>query len=251
MSEQINGPVYLIAGACGGLGNEVAQRLTARGASLSLVGRNAGDLSCLSEKFGAHHCVADVADFAQMDAAFASTMERFGRIDGAVCTTGSLLLKPAHITSATDWQSIVSANLTAAFAVIRAASKVMSQSGGSIALVSSVAARVGMANHDALSAVKAGVEGLVRSSAASYARHNIRINCVAPGIMETNLTRKVLSNDSVKAGVLQMYPLSRVGQPAEVARVIDWLLSEDSAWVTGQSIAVDGGLSSIRTASRA
>lgn len=250
MSESNAKPVYLVVGACGGLGTAVAERLQSRGADLVLVGREETALTSLAEKLGTQKFVADASDFGQVDAACQATVEQFGRLDGAVCATGSLLLKPAHITSAADWQALVAANLTAAFALVRSAAKVMAKSGGSIVLVSSVAAKTGMSNHDGLSAVKAGVEGLVRSAAASYSRQNIRVNCVAPGIMETNLTRKVVSNSALLSGVLQLYPLARVGQPTEIAGVIDWLLSQESSWVTGQSLSVDGGLSSIRTIAR-
>lgn len=250
MSESTGKPVYLVVGACGGLGTAVAYRLHGRGADLALVGRDEVVLDTLAQRLGAEKFVADASDFSQVDSAVQATVERFGRLDGAVCTTGSLLLKPAHITTALDWQALIAANLTAAFTVVRSASKVMAKSGGSIVLVSSVAAKVGMSNHDGLSAVKAGVEGLVRSAAASYSRQNIRVNCVAPGIMETNLTRKVVTNPTLLNGVLQLYPLARVGQPTEIARVIDWLLSDESSWVTGQSLSVDGGLSSVRTIAR-
>jgi NAD(P)-dependent dehydrogenase (short-subunit alcohol dehydrogenase family) len=159
---------------------------------------------------------------------------------------GSLLLKPAHLISEEEWDATVITNLKSAFAVVRAAAITMGQKGGSIALLSSAAARVGLANHDAISAAKAGIEGLALAAAATYALKGIRVNCVAPGMTYTPLTAKFLQNEVTAKASAGMHASGRIGEPNEIASAIEWLLDPEQAWVTGQVIGVDGGLSRIR-----
>ena len=118
--------------------------------------------------------------------------------------------------------------------------------GGSVVLCSSVAAQRGLINHEAIAAAKAGVEGLALAAAASYARYGVRVNCVAPGLTRTNLTRALTQNENVARTSAALHPLGRIGEPAEVASAICWLLDQEQCWVTGQVIGVDGGLGRIQ-----
>jgi NAD(P)-dependent dehydrogenase (short-subunit alcohol dehydrogenase family) len=239
-------PVYVIAGAYGGVGSAVAALLHRRGARLMLAGRNPDKLSQLAAGSDALIFEADASDFAKMKECVELAKTQFGRLDGVANCAGSLLLKPAHLTSEDEWMSVINANLTTAFVVARSAAKAMMGSGGSVVLVSSAAGRIGLANHEAIAAAKSGIEGLTRSAAATYGRHKVRVNCVAPGLVDTELTRSITSNPlSLKASI-DMHALGRIGTAAEIARVIDWLLSSESSWVTGQTIGVDGGLSTVR-----
>jgi len=142
---------------------------------------------------------------------------------------------------------MMATNLGSAFAVVRAAGLVMAEQGGSVVLVSSAAARIGLANHEAVSAAKAGIEGLALAAAATYAAKGIRVNCVAPGLTRTPLTARLWQNDAVAKASAALHALGRIGTPAEVASAIDWLLDREQAWVTGQVIGVDGGLSRVRS----
>jgi NAD(P)-dependent dehydrogenase (short-subunit alcohol dehydrogenase family) len=117
---------------------------------------------------------------------------------------------------------------------------------GAAVLVSSVVARIGVANHEAIAVAKAGVESLVRSAAATYAPSRIRINGVAPGIMDTPATAKIIGNEVSRGGAAKQYPLPGIGDPADLARLMAWLLSDQARWVTGQVWAMDGGFSSVR-----
>ncbi len=139
-------------------------------------------------------------------------------------------------------------NLTTAFNVLRAAVRILMRQpgGGSIVLCSSVAARRGLLNHEAIAAAKAGVEGLALAAAASYARYQVRVNCVAPGLTRTGLTRGLTQNEAVAKASAALHPLGRIGEPAEVASAICWLLDGAQAWITGQVIGVDGGLGSVQ-----
>lgn len=175
-------------------------------------------------------------------------LTRHGRIDGAANCAGSILLKPAHLISDAEFADTLAQNLTTAFHVLRAAAKRMmrQEGGGAIVLCSSVAAQRGLLNHEAIAAAKAGVEGLALAAAASYARSGVRINCVAPGLTRTDLTRGITSNEAIAKASAAMHPLGRIGSPDEVASAICWLLDREQSWVTGQVIGIDGGLGRVQ-----
>ncbi|MFO0806109.1 MAG: SDR family oxidoreductase [Gemmataceae bacterium] len=238
-------PVYVVLGATGGIGSELCRRLSARGARLTVAARDAARLADLAAGLGADAHPLDATRPADVDACLAGTAERHGRVDGVANCVGSLLLKPAHLTTEEEWNATVAANLTTAFAAVRAGAKAM-PAGGSIVLVSSVAARVGLANHEAIAAAKAGVVGLALAAAATYAPRGVRVNCVAPGLVRTPLTARLTASDASLKASTAMHPLGRIGEPGDVAGAIDWLLGAESAWVTGQVIGVDGGLASVR-----
>ncbi len=237
--------VYLILGATGGIGSTLARRLKAQGAQLVLAARHEAKVNALANELNAIACVVNAANFSEVEAVANRAIETFGKLDGTANCVGSLLLKPAHITSETEWANIIEANLTSAFATVRAATKAM-KNGGSIVLVSSAAARAGLANHEAIAAAKAGVIGLTLSAAASYAARNIRVNCVAPGLVDTPLTTRITSNEASLKGSIAMHALGRIGTPDDVAAVIEFLLQPENNWITGQIIGVDGGLGSVR-----
>ncbi len=239
-------PVIAVLGATGGIGEALCRRLSSCGAEMVLGARSETPLKKLAGELCAVGQSVDVTQSEQVDAWFAQAMEHSGRLDGAVCCVGSLLLKPAHLTSDVDWHDTLAQNMTSAFYVLRAAVRVM-KSGGSIVLCSSAAARTGLANHEAIGAAKAGVIGLTLSAAATYARQNIRVNCVAPGLVRTRLTQSLTGNEAMAKASTALHPLGRLGEPDDVASAIAWLLDPAQTWVTGQIIGVDGGLASIRS----
>ena len=246
MSEN-TGPVILVIGGAGGICSAVARRL-AQSCRLVLAGRNAERLQSVATETGAQALPLDARDSAAVDAAIQSVVASCGRLDGVVNCAGSVLLKPAHLITDQEFADTLALNLTTAFNVVRAATRVMMRQpeGGSIVLCSSVAARRGLVNHEAIAAAKAGVEGLALAAAASYARYRVRVNCVAPGLTRTELTRSLTQNETVAKMSAAMHPLGRIGEASEVASAICWLLNGEQGWVTGQVIGVDGGLGHIQ-----
>ncbi len=238
---------YLIIGGAGGIGSEVASRLSSAGARVLLAGRDVDRLRAIGESL---HCPTeqlDATSFEAVEACAAGAIERFGRLDGVINCAGSLLLKPAHLTSPEDWSATLATNLTTAFAAVRAAAKTMRKTGGSVVLFSSAAAKLGLANHEAIAAAKAGVIGLTLSAAATYASSNIRVNAVAPGLVRTPMTESIWSRDAAVKASEDLHALGRLGESADVASLVMWLLDPENSWVTGQVYSVDGGLSSVRT----
>ena len=241
---------YVVLGATGGIGSALCRRLTARGARLTVAARDCRRTRALGAELGAQPLPIDATCAAHVDRCFAEALEHHGRIDGVVNCVGSLVLKPAHLTTDDEWASALATNLTSAFLTVRAAVRAMTGTGGAVVLMSSAAARVGIANHEAVAAAKAGVLGLVLSSAASYAGRGIRVNAVAPGLVRTPLTAALTADERSVKGLAALHPLGRIGEPDEVASAIEWLLDPAQSWVTGQVFGIDGGLATVRSRAR-
>lgn len=239
-------PVHLILGGTGGIGSALARQLSAAGAKPVLAARGEDRLQALGSELGSSTVVTDATQADSVAAAVAHAQETHGRLDGIVCCVGSIFLKPAHGTSTEQFQATIEANLLTAFHTVRAAAPVMGKAGsGSIVLMSSAAAGVGLPNHEAIAAAKAGVEGLARAAAASYAPRGVRVNAVAPGLVDTPLAAGLLRNDRAREASGAMHPLGRIGNPEEIARAVGWLLDPDQSWITGQVVRLDGGLSAL------
>lgn len=236
----------LILGAYGGTGAALAKMLVGTGCQIFLAGRDATKLDSLAAELGMPHGIVDAADPDQIDACADNAAAALGGLTGIANCVGSLLLKPAHLTSTGDWNATLAANLSSGFGCVRAAGRLLRAEGGSVVLVSSAAARIGLANHEAIAAAKAGVIGLALSAAATYARQNIRFNCVAPGLVRTPLTQGLISSELAEKASVAMHPLGRLGEPEDVARAIAFLLDPAQNWITAQVLGVDGGLANVK-----
>ncbi len=224
---------FLVIAASSGIGQATVSLLKQAGHTVWTTARDASKIT--------PDVILDATDFQAVEAMF----KQAGDIDGVVNCSGSLFLKSAHLTSKEQYQAVMDASLTTAFATVRAAGKVMNK-GGSVVLISSAAAMEGLANHEAIAAAKAGILGLTLSAAATYAGQNLRVNAVAPGLTETPMTAALTGNETSRKVSEAMHALGRLGKPEDIARAIVFLLDPANAWITGQVLAVDGGLSRVR-----
>ncbi|KAI3423855.1 hypothetical protein D9Q98_009689 [Chlorella vulgaris] len=248
-------PVYVVFGASGGIGSALSELLAARaGAQLLLSGRDGGKLAAVQGRAGAAAAVsiaaADPCDPKAVEDVVGEAVKLYGRVDGVANCVGSVILKPAHTTSLQEFEDTLRINLLSSFSVLRAAAKAMSRpansGGGSIVFCSSAVARHGIPNHEAIAAAKGGVAAMALSAAATYAPRNIRVNCVAPGLTRTPMTARITSSEAALKASTAMHALKRIGEPQEAAAAIAFLLDPANSFITGQVLAVDGGLGSVR-----
>jgi len=235
----------LITGGAGGIGSSLARMVVAKGGSVVLFGRTPELLETLDSELGSNALAVpgDSGNLEELNQAVQAGVERFGRLDGLAHCVGSIKLKALHLASPEEFAETIHINLTTAFLACRAVlGEFRKQSSGSIVLVSSVAARQGLNNHELIAAAKGAIEGMVRSAAITYARQGIRFNAVAPGLTETPLAAPLLKSEAARSFSESMHPLGRIGKPEDVAAVMAYLLGSESGWVTGQVWGVDGGL---------
>jgi NAD(P)-dependent dehydrogenase (short-subunit alcohol dehydrogenase family) len=244
------GPV-LVFGATGGIGAALSRRLRARGGAPFLVARDPGRLEALASELGALFQPADVLDGAALRAAVAAAGPALG---GLAFCVGSIPLKPLARTTEADFLDAFRLNTVAAAMAVREAAPALAAGGGEgengaapgVVLFSSVAARAGFANHAAIAAAKAGVEGLALSLAAELAPA-VRVNCVAPSLTRTRIAEGLTRNAQMAEAIAKLHPLPRLGEGDDPAALADFLLSDAAGWITGQVIGVDGGRSTVRS----
>jgi 3-oxoacyl-[acyl-carrier protein] reductase len=247
VSETTERPVTVIIGASGGIGSATVRLLATAGHRLFLAGRDRTTLDIIAGEVAAEGVESvDARDIAAVDAFVAGVVETTGRLDGAANLAGSLLLKPAHLTSAEEWEDTLATNLTSAFALVRAAAPRMRKHGGSIVLASSAAARTGVSNHEAIAAAKGGIISLARSAAATYGGNGVRVNAVAPGLTRSRMTAQLVEVEAQAEASRRMHVLGRLGEPSDVAAMVAFLLDPANTWITGQTFGVDGGLGEVR-----
>jgi 3-oxoacyl-[acyl-carrier protein] reductase len=237
----------LVTGASRGIGRAIAVDLAAHGYDVALLGRDAAALAETATALeaarpGARALVqtVDVTDAAALDAAVAAVLAAFGRLDAVVANAGQsqdgliLRFKPA------DLDRLIEVNLKSAFALSAAVAKPMiKQRAGAIVFVSSIVGISGNAGQTAYAATKAGLLGLTRSLAKELGSRNVRVNAVAPGLIETAMTADL--PDAARSAFLGGIALGRPGTPDDVAGVVTFLASDAARYVTGQTIVVDGG----------
>lgn len=245
---EFEGKIALVTGASRGIGRAIAAEFAGRGADVILVGRDRPALdetaaACASSRVGVRTLLitADVADAPAVDGFVAQAMEHFGRIDFAVANAGQsidgllLRLRPETI------DRLLDVNLKSAFYLCGAVAKpMMKQRSGSIVLISSIVGMTGNAGQSAYAASKAGLLALSKSLAKELGSRNIRVNAVAPGLIETAMTEKM--PDAAREFMLKQISLGRPGKPEDVSGVVAFLCSDAAAYVTGQTLVVDGGV---------
>jgi NAD(P)-dependent dehydrogenase (short-subunit alcohol dehydrogenase family) len=239
--------IAIVTGATGGLGQALAKKLLVDNWQLILVGRDAEKLHAV---YGDKHTQI-IADCSKADGAKhmfeVIKLHHLAPTSLAHCV-GNIKLGALHRMSEADFMDCMTANLFSAFHTLAAFTQLLKELklSGSAVFLSSAAAQIGTPNHEAIAAAKGGLEALVRSAAATYAAANIRINAVAPGILDTPAAAKILSNDVGREMAARQYPLAGIGNAEDVADLMAWLMSATAARVTGQIWSIDGGFSSIR-----
>jgi NAD(P)-dependent dehydrogenase (short-subunit alcohol dehydrogenase family) len=244
----LRGRVAIVTGGSRGLGVEFAEGLAEAGASLMLCARRdewlvPGVEALRGRGFAAHAMNCDVSNVEQVQAVIDATVERFGQVDILVNNAGvSWGERPEAMTLA-QWQKVIDINLTGAFIFSQAAGREMlKRQYGRIINIASIAGLQGNVNgpyYAGYAASKAGLMGLTRELAATWGRHGIRVNAIAPGFFPSRMSDASIK--LVEEGIKRTTPLGRVGQPGELKGVAVFLASDASNYITGQTIVVDGG----------
>jgi len=231
---------YLIFGATGSIGSSLAEQLTDSGHEVHLIARNEAELKPLSEKLGCTYSVADVLEenFVERVKSDASDLD----VKGIAYCVGSIDLKPLKRVTESDLHNCMKLNLYSAIEVIKGFQEELKKNHGSIVLFSSVAAQKGFTNHTIIASAKAAIEGLTVTLAAEFAP-NIRVNCIAPSLTSSKISQSMLKSPVVAEALAKAHPLKRLGEGKDSASLAKFLLGDESSWVTGQIIGVDGGRS--------
>ena len=231
---------YLVVGATGSIGSNLAEQLHASGKEIHLVGRNEDNTKNLAQKLNCNFTVADVLE----DSFVEKIKTDIQDIKAIAYCVGSIDLKPLRMVSENDFNKCMKLNLYSAVDLIKGFQESLKKNKGSVVLFSTVAAQRGFTNHSIIASAKAAVEGLTVSLAAEFAP-NIRVNCVAPSLTNSKIAQPMLKNKALADGIAKAHPLKRLGEGKDSAALAKFLLTEESSWVTGQIIAVDGGRSKL------
>ncbi len=232
----------LILGATGSIGSSLAKKIVNDGGAVHLVGRDEVSLSALASELNSSFTTCDVLEENFSD----KIMSDLGDtpLNGLAYCVGSIDLKPLKLTKKSDFMQSFNLNLISATEIIKSTSDNLKQNKGSIVLFSTVAVKRGFANHAIVASAKGAVEGLTVSLAAEFAP-NIRVNCIAPSLTKSKISNFLLKNEKIAEGIAKMHPLKRLGEGSDSSAVAQFLLSENSSWITGQIFGVDGGRSSL------
>ncbi|HEX2661535.1 MAG TPA: SDR family oxidoreductase [Candidatus Acidoferrum sp.] len=251
---RLAGKVALITGGGTGIGRAIAVAFAREGASVAVAGRRFEKVKEVAAEIdlqgiAALPLVCDVTRAKDADHAVAETAKKFGKVNVLVNNAGTLSVSTVDTISEEDWDRVVAVNLKGSFLMSRAAIKEFRKAGGgTIVNIGSVLGLVAMKDRAAYCASKGGVTLLTKAMALDHAHENVRVNCICPSIVETELV-KGLFNDSEQGRRLRQsragtIPLGRFGRPADVAELAVYLAAEESSWLTGVAIPLDGGLTS-------
>ena len=246
MSQSLEGKVTIVTGAASGIGRAAARLFHAAGAILTLVDRDEAGLRETADSIGGDVLLrtADISDAAAVQAAVAATLERRGRLDCAFNNAGvdSFEWAVADLPDE-EWRRVIEIDLTGVFFCMKHEIVAMrANGGGAIVNTSSGLGLVAVANQSAYIAAKHGVLGLTKAAALEYVKEGIRVNAVCPGIIRTPMAQRgIAGNPAVEEALAKIQPIGRLGEPEEVANAALFLLSDAASFITGESLAVDGG----------
>ena len=232
---------FLIFGATGSIGSNLALQLSEKNEDMHLISRNEPELNELSKKINSDFTVLDV-----LSENFSEKLAQLKSMDikGIAYCIGSIDLKPIKMTKKSDYENCFNLNFYPIVEVIKQFQENLRENKGSVVLFSTVAVQKGFTNHSIMASVKGALEGLTVSLAAEFAP-NIRVNCIAPSLTHSKIAEPMLKNKALAEGIAKAHPLKRLGEGKDSASLAKFLITEDSSWVTGQIIAVDGGRSKL------
>ena len=238
--------VVLVTGGGRGIGAAAAERFAAEGARVVVSDMDAAPAEEVATPIGGLAVACDVTNRDQVDEMVARTVRELGRLDALVCCAGIIRDNLLYKMTEDDWDSVIDTHLKGTFLCARAAQKPMvAQKSGKMVFLSSTSA-LGNRGQTNYSAAKAGLQGMARTLAIELGPFNINVNAVAPGFVETRMTRATAERmgvdfEAFKVGAASQIPLGRIGQPEDIAGVIAFLCSDDSSFISGQTIYVRGG----------
>ena len=231
---------YLIFGATGSVGSSLAEQLKNSGNDIHLVARNENEVKKIADNLDCSYTVADVLE----DGFVEKIRTDINEIKGIAYCVGSIDLKPLRMVTEKDLNKCMKLNLYSAVEAIKGYQESLKKNKGSVVLFSTVAAQRGFTNHTIIASAKAAVEGLTVTLAAEFAP-NIRVNCIAPSLSKSKIAEPMLKNTTIAEGIAKAHPLKRLGEGKDSAALAKFLITEESSWITGQIIAVDGGRSKL------
>jgi NAD(P)-dependent dehydrogenase (short-subunit alcohol dehydrogenase family) len=249
---RLDGKVAVVTGGAHGIGRASAKALAAEGAKVAIGDVDEADGNACADEIvdssgDAMFLRTDVTSMDDVRALVGAAVERWGRLDVMVNNVGVAIAGAAGEMSEDDWRRVIDVNLTGVWRGMRVAIPIMLEAGGgSIVNMSSVQGHVGFVGWSGYAASKGGIDALTRQAAVEYAARGIRVNAIVPGTILTEMNERILREvddpDALRAEWKTMHPIGRVGTPQEVAAVVVFLASEDSSFVTGESLRVDGGM---------
>src|SRR5579872_2905890 len=243
---KLSGKVAIVTGGSRGIGKATAMLLAQNGASVVITSKDKTNLENAAKEMKNVIAISgDIRRKTDVENVVKNALETFGKIDILVNNAGIFpKVKPLHEISEEEWNDIIDVNLTGQFRFTKSAIPYLMKTNGCIVNVSSDAGLKSFENFeaDAYTASKAALIMLTKAWAIEYAKYKIRVNCVCPGIVETDMTRPYLGNEVDRAMAIAEHPIGRIGMPEDVAKAILYLVSDDSSWITGAILPVDGGI---------
>lgn len=242
---KFSGKVVIITGGSRGIGKATANLFAKEGASVVITAKNNARLQSTAKELGVVGFAGDIRRKEDVESVVKKTLEEFDKIDILVNNAGIFPdIKLLHETSEEEWNEVIDINLTGQFRFTKAVIPHMMKNGGCIINISSDAGLKSFENFgaDSYSAAKAALIHLTKAWAIEYAKHKIRVNCICPGIVETDMTEPYLRTEIDRDMAIAEHPIGRIGNPEDVAKAILYFASEDSSWITGAILPVDGGV---------
>ena len=247
MYTELNNQTAIITGAYGDIGNAIAKKLISHGMRVALLGRNLKKLESQKNELSKNNesdiviLEVDIRDADNLKESIEKLIKLWGRIDvlinNAGITRDNIILRMSN----KDWDNVINTNLKAVFITSKTVSKQMiRQKSGTIINISSVVGKTGNKGQANYVASKAGIDGLTKTLSKELGGRGIKVNSIAPGYIETNMTKEL--NDNIKEELLNRIPLNRFGTPNEVASLVNFLISNEASYLTGQIINLDGGM---------